>query len=82
MGFNFKNKSSVEYIVECYEAIPKDELYHRIFFLHSILSGPHDLHSYTSKGEKELRRMLKSDIERLEPEFYDWAKSCGHKTKS
>lgn len=75
--FDFKKKSSVEYIVDCYEAIPKEEIHHRIFFLHSILDNANSFFSFTSHGKEELYKMIKSDIERLEPQFYDWAKSCG-----
>ena len=81
MGVDFTILGPIDYIVHCYEAIPKEELSHREAFLtlflerHFLSLDPKVYHAgnsrnYHASGREELDRMLESTIEQLEPQFY------------
>lgn len=82
MDFDFNENGPVDYIVSCYEQIPKGEASHRhaflTFFLESYFRDPDGrighfgiTRSYTALGEGQLENMLNSTIEELEPFFYE-----------
>jgi hypothetical protein len=81
MGFNFEIGGPIDYVVYCYEQIPKENWNTRESFLtlfleksfrdvtgRNIISGNRQYHG---TGKEDVERMLKSVVEELEPVFYD-----------
>ncbi|MFW6283009.1 MAG: hypothetical protein ACOC1P_03075 [Minisyncoccales bacterium] len=81
MDFDFEKRGPVDYIVHCYEKIPKQDVDHRAFFLELFLeqrfrdcTGKRYIpggRSYVANGKETLDKMLNETVEKLEPVFYD-----------
>lgn len=81
MSFNFETEGPIDYMVYCYEQIPKEEVSHRATFLELFLermfsdcTGARYIpggRTYKSDGIETLDKMFHGTTEELEPIFYD-----------